>query len=555
MKPENRETYFEILNTARLLIDAESGVTSLEHQLHTRVYNSAFCSLLLTGLHCDYMEIGNKLVIYRRNEEYNCPANVVKQILRDTYEETLSVCLNAPVEKPDSCSFEDVFNVTADMDFDLDKYDFTLPEVKDAPVDVSLSSFEPEPSFRKEALLPYPTEPKEEKDVSIPLTAQLRRPSVFTDDDEEPVDSEGENRVIECFAPKKEPNPSLIRFARSDADDPIVISGERPEEALSASLPDGVEKKRFHAKWDLPEEESKPAMQPAEGSSKKRFSSLWPFGRKSKEETANAMSVFEHEEHNEPLPSRPSRRFQPKAPVACADPEPVILPVEEKPQTKLSLPSSAPLRDYSHDNGELFMHRHVVTLKKRLGSDTIGPYRFTFWPTSVPDDQNGAFAEMLVHVIDDTNKKEDLAVFDKQQHEKVFRFDGKELKVYGIWNNGSFESHISLCGQTASIFDLAEDVQEIKPQCLSDSFLSQFRFEKKGQPKLFIVPFSSSNRGERNIPIVGFAEVKGVRHALRRMEGNTLKYTYDGRLKIVTGHFDTGRFSFSVDSDVTRFSD
>ena len=531
MKTENSGKYLEIMKSSRHLIDSESGVTSLEHQLHTRIYNSSFCSLLLCGSHCDYREIGNRLVITLAGVEYPCPVQIVKQILRERYDEITSKCLNAPAEKSEAASFEKVFNVTKDMDFDLENYDFSLPEITESSVDVTLTSAEQDPA-------------------TAVIGSVLSSPAALPGHADALSPERGPKLIREDFAEQLPADTAGVTEETSSAFTPASRSGITSVELMA--VPSEVKEPRFHAKWELSETGS--GTSSSVPSKEKRFL-FWPFDRKKNVEPASDPETDQETVRNsEPSVKRPFVRFQPKASFANAFPEPVVLPAEEKPQIALSLHSPAPLRDYTHDSGELFMHRHIVTLKKRLGSDMIGPFRFTFWPTCIPDSGNG-FAEMLVHVIDDAGKKEELAVLDKQQHEKIFSFDGKELKAYGIWNNGTFESHISLCGPTASIFDLVEDVKVSLPEKMTDNFLSQFRLEKKGQPKLFIVPFSSSNRGEQTIPIIGYAEVKGVRHALKRMEGNTLKYTYDGRLKIVTGHFDLGRFTFSTDSDIVRFPD
>lgn len=216
-------------------------------------------------------------------------------------------------------------------------------------------------------------------------------------------------------------------------------------------------------------------------------------------------------------------------------------------------PENVKTESYNHDGGKIFSHIHQVALKKQFGNSSTGPYRFIFWPLRIIEMQSKkTWADFLVHVTDQ-NGNETLLCTDGVYKELIVKVDGKEFNVYATWTNGVFDSHVSLHGKTASIFTIEEEVYKEEPEDAEhDSFLDQFRLERKGQPKHFIVPFKNNNRGELNIPIVGCVELGGKRYPLERREENTLRYRYNGSDKIIRGHWEKGVFQFSVD-DANRF--
>lgn len=213
-----------------------------------------------------------------------------------------------------------------------------------------------------------------------------------------------------------------------------------------------------------------------------------------------------------------------------------------------SVAEGAKMESYNHDGGKLFSHIHQVILKKQFGSSSTGPYRFIFWPLRIIEMQSKKnWADFLVHVTDQ-NGNETLLCTDGAYKELIVKVDGKEFNIYGTWTNGIFDSHVSLYGKTASIYTIEEKVYKEEPvEAEHDGFLDQFRLERKGQPKHFIVPFKRNNRGELNIPIVGCVELGGKRYPLERREENTLRYRYNGSEKVIRGHWEKGVFQFSVD--------
>lgn len=243
---------------------------------------------------------------------------------------------------------------------------------------------------------------------------------------------------------------------------------------------------------------------------------------------------------------------------AIVEPDVFFAAVGEREMLSTADTQSAPIlndktESYNHDGGNIFTHVHKVTLKKQFGNNSVGPYRFIFWPMYIVEMQSKkTWADFLVHVTDQ-NGNEILLCTDGVYKELIVKVDGKELNVYATWTNGVFESHISPYGKTASIFTIEDEViKEAPEEAEHDSFLDQFRLERKGQPKHFIVPFKNNNRGELNIPIVGCVELGGKRYPLERREENTLRYRYHGSDKIIRGHWEKGVFKFIVD-DANRF--
>lgn len=215
--------------------------------------------------------------------------------------------------------------------------------------------------------------------------------------------------------------------------------------------------------------------------------------------------------------------------------------------------TAAEMYDYSQDGGQLFQHIHQVTIKPRFGDAVVSRARFIIWPTRIITMHTGtAFADFLVHVTD-ASGNEQIFCTDSKIKQLGMTVDGKQYLVYGIWNNSVFESHVVLDGKSGSMFRMEEEVQKQEPDNnFGDSFLDQFRYEHKGQPFHFIVPFLNGNRGELNIPIVGFVSIDGKKYALERCEGNTLQYrTRANAEKIIRGHWEKGTFVFTID-DITK---
>ena len=247
--------------------------------------------------------------------------------------------------------------------------------------------------------------------------------------------------------------------------------------------------------------------------------------------------------------------FQPRKPIEqTTPPEPVVMKDDWSGKTEAQFDAPEPEgRDYTHDGGVLFHQVHKVVLKKKFGSDAIGPYRFVFWPIWIYDKFVGTkLADFLVHVTDPEGN-EQVSCTEGNMKELIIKIDGKQFKVFATWNSGVFNSMVRLDGRTDSMFQIDDEVNKEEPEDnFSNTYLDQFRLERKGQPKHFIVPFKNNNRGEKNIPIVGYVEVNRKRYPLERRDGNTLSYRYSGGERIIKGHWEEGTFKFTVE-DANRF--
>lgn len=254
------------------------------------------------------------------------------------------------------------------------------------------------------------------------------------------------------------------------------------------------------------------------------------------------------------IPDESANEFKPRGPIVNKDPEPVITKNDWEGKLAPEFDAPAPPEnDYSNDGGVLFHHVHTVTLKKRYGSEAAGPYRFVFWPTWIIDKFNGKrFGDFIVHVTD-PNGNEITSCTEGDMKELDIKIDGKQFKVFATWDMGVFSSNVALAGKTESIFTINDEVHKEEPDQFTNKYLDQFRLERKGQPKHFIVPFKNNNRGEKNIPIIGYVEVNRKRYPLERRDGNMLCYKYSGNERMITGHWENGKFVFSV-KDSNRFS-
>lgn len=289
-----------------------------------------------------------------------------------------------------------------------------------------------------------------------------------------------------------------------------------------------------------------------------------PVEEKTKEEKKGLFAFFKKEKPDKVESPAPS--LDTPVPVDEVKREPVIPevretlspPAEAAPAMDAKAETPAPNTaveeyDFSQDGGTLFQHIHQVAVKPRFGDAIVSRARFIIWPTRIITMHTGTtFADILVHVTDEEGNEQIFCTEGKVQQLKM-TVGGKHYCVYGIWNNSVFESHVTLDDKSASMFRMEEEVTKHEPKGrYGDEFLDQFRYDHKGQPFHFVVPFLSGNRGERNIPIVGYVAMDGKKYALERCEGNTLRYrTRTKADKIIRGHWEKGQFTFTID-DATR---
>lgn len=194
------------------------------------------------------------------------------------------------------------------------------------------------------------------------------------------------------------------------------------------------------------------------------------------------------------------------------------------------------------------MHIHYVALKRRFGDEVIANYRFIFWPTRIVERYpKKTWGDFLIHVTNLDTMEETITCTDQRMKELTVEADQKEFSVFCFWNAGMFESHVVLHGKTDSMFRMEERIDKKEPEDMRDSYLDQFRYEKKGQPKLFVAPFRGNNRGEKQIPILGCVEIRDQKFPLERLDKNRIGYRCQGELKIIQGHWENGGFVFTIE--------
>lgn len=210
---------------------------------------------------------------------------------------------------------------------------------------------------------------------------------------------------------------------------------------------------------------------------------------------------------------------------------------------------SKPAFAHGQDGGELFQHIHTVTLKPKFGDAVLSQARFYIWPTRIIEMHPGqVFADILVHVTDKEGVECVRCSEGNNKQISIVTSDKKEFNVYGIWDNGSFTSYVTLAGRTESQNRMEEEcVKNVPEHAVTDAFLDQFRFERKGQPSHFVVPFKDRNCGEQNIPIIGYVAANGRKYPLERREGNMLRYRYNANDKVIRGHWENGKFCFELE--------
>ena len=203
---------------------------------------------------------------------------------------------------------------------------------------------------------------------------------------------------------------------------------------------------------------------------------------------------------------------------------------------------------FPDDHGTMFKHTHdiVITMKYNQ-SAVIGKYKVEFWPTWVQFGMtNQTFAECLVR-ISDTAGTEEISIIDRRNHEFSYKFPNTDytFKMVGVWNSGMLTTSVSI--DNDSKYLMRDTLTREEPEKLDGGFLEQFEYVAKGQPKYTILPLRNDNRGEENIPIIGIAEDNNSKILLRRMKGNTCQYTHNNRTRVITGHWENGKFCISID--------
>lgn len=379
----------------------------------------------------------------------------------------------------------------------------------------------------------------ENPNIEPPNPPQMDDDFMLPPEDSDKDKLTAQDPALSVSNPLQEMNSSAIE------ETPEVQSEQTEEINETHSLPTGQYfKPKAHPVLIEPVEEKNNTVIPSETSKvTENKKGLFKLFRREKEDK-HEITLEKEEENFVTSDSHPANTTMKPAPIetiARSIPEPERIQEEKE------------IYDYSQDSGQLFQRIHQVVVKPRFGEAIVSRARFIIWPTRIISMHTGTtFADFLVHITDSAGNEQILCTDNKVKQLGV-TVDGKQYLVYGIWNNSVFESHVVLDGKSASMFRMEEEVQKQEPDNnYGDVFLDQFRYEHKGQPFHFIVPFLNGNRGELNIPIVGFVSIDGKKYTLERCEGNTLQYrTRNNTEKIIRGHWEKGKFVFTID-DATK---
>lgn len=509
------QSYAWILEYARHLTDHEPKdemPNRIEHQINIRIYNNALCGMLYMGYPFEIVEENEIkfVVITIDGALFQCPLNTVSNVLRMEYDSLIKPKLESRKESgttEDRMKLENNFISKIHIPNDAQDGGEKMSKLTDKPDDAFLmqAGISDLDDFVLAPAKPY---------TMLELDAEASQKGYSDMAASASVESQPtiEKRSVETT------------FNQTDG-----IKGQK------ASL---LQQKagKFKPKTQ-PMALSIAQMQQSAITSKKGekdqsggfFSAIFG-GAKKRQESILERSMAEETEDNKE-----------KAMIQKKDTSRDISHAEAYPEEKENL-------NYSQDGGKLFKHIHEVTLRKKFAGTIAGPYRFIFWPIRILERYPGkTWADFLVHITE-PNGNETVMCTDGKYKELAMKMDGKEFNMYATWTGGIFESHLSLQGKTESMFILEEDLFKEEPEEASrDCFLDQFRYERKGQPKHFIVPFKNSNRGEMNIPIVGYVELDGKKYPLERRESNTLRYRYKGDDKIIRGHWEKGGFVFAIE--------
>lgn len=219
-------------------------------------------------------------------------------------------------------------------------------------------------------------------------------------------------------------------------------------------------------------------------------------------------------------------------------------------------PEEIPLKE-----NETYRHIHRVKLRKKYMPDSVtDEYVFTFWPLVIYDrcPYNAFFAEFMV-LVQPPKGNPYFEVVQKKEHELFLTIDGLEFKVFCVWNNAHFESTVSLNGETNSIYELigedANSIEKHEPiEAISNSYLDQFRYERKGQAKHFAMPVEMENTDNGKAVIIGFViDGKGNRIIIRPSQNHDLVYKANGSEKHLSGRWiGNGKFELTL-KDEKRF--
>ena len=211
------------------------------------------------------------------------------------------------------------------------------------------------------------------------------------------------------------------------------------------------------------------------------------------------------------------------------------------------------IRDDAEFSNELpgvtLCHTHIIKLKKTFGNAVSDSYVFYIWPTEVIE----MYPERIPSAIFVYAKSPNGTVVQKVSDAKIkyvtLTLDGKQFNVFGVWQNGKFETEVALINKTASVYSKIEVIKADDPDVAYDSMLDPFRSAKENRkPEYFIVPLSKTNRGKENVAIAAFARVNDKNYVISTpgQTPNSLLVTSANITSQITGRWTDRQFTFDI---------
>lgn len=501
------QSYAWVLYYAKWLLGEEKNcsVSKLEHQMNTRIYNNSFCGLLKNGYpYAEVIQNGTSFLnLVIDGATYQCPTNTAANILRMDFAAPATGVLNpAASEKRELYQKHSVVQ---------EEPNYAVTEAR------TVESFsEQKADFKGYKEKQYGTEIHE--DFTIPAHKEKSLLISVTLDDiifMPPAPKEVLDITSSMTEEEQLKKPEQAAIGRETPSDGSTGSsdssmGQLPSKGYGRFRPKNLPDSQETQVQLLKAEQDLPVSKPKRGL-------FFRGNRRKEDEMVQALKIQDGTSGGEG-------------------------------ETLSSCTAKIP----PTGGGRLFQHIHIVMLKKQFGSDALGPYRFIFWPVQIPEMKNEKmWADFIVHITE-PDGEETVACTDGTYKELMLTLDGKEFNIFSTWDSGIFESHVTLRSKTASIYAINEEIHREEPLGpVDDVYLEQFRHERKGQPKHFVVPFSSCG-DEENVPIVGYVEVAQKKYPLVRREGNILRYKYAGTEKVIKGSWKDGMFKYFVEDD-SRF--
>lgn len=217
------------------------------------------------------------------------------------------------------------------------------------------------------------------------------------------------------------------------------------------------------------------------------------------------------------------------------------------------------VRDDSEFSDELpgvtLCHTHIIKLKKTFGNAVSDDYVFYIWPIEVIE----MYPDRIPSAIFVYAKSPNGTVVQKVSDAKIkyvsITLDEKQFNIFGVWQNGKFQTEVALINKTASVYSKIEVIKVDDPDIAYDSMLDPFRSAKENRkPEYFIVPLTKTNRGQENVAIAAFARVNDKNYVISTpgKATNSLLVTSANITSQITGRWADQQFTFDIQTVETE---